>query len=138
MANYNARMRERGFSLVELLVALMILTLVITSSLAVFVERRKRLQQAQETVLVYQALANEAEFRRRVPFEKLDDMDASFHDVAVLEPLKPYGTAIKVENVKPHLKRVTLTVRWHDGQRNARLMLLRADMFPDQTGDNLW
>ncbi|MEA2489261.1 MAG: hypothetical protein QOH21_1053, partial [Acidobacteriota bacterium] len=51
----------RGFSLTEVLVALLILTLVITSSLVVFVERNRRMQQASELVLAYQALSNEAE-----------------------------------------------------------------------------
>ena len=64
-------MRQRGFSLVELLFGLLILTIVITTSLAMFTERTKRLRQANETILVYQALANEAELQRRDTFDDL-------------------------------------------------------------------
>ena len=50
--------RRRGFSLVEVLVGLLVLTIVITTTIVIFTERNKRLKQANETILAYQALAN--------------------------------------------------------------------------------
>ena len=126
---------QRGFTLVEILVAFMILTLVITMSLAAFVERTRRLQQANETILAYQALANEAEYRRRMSYASLETQPAEFvSDVAVLDPLKPFATIVSVKEVQPGLKNVLMTIRWKDGQRQARLELLRADT----GGSNLW
>lgn len=134
-----AAMRERGFSLVELLVALMILTLVITSSLAVFVERRRRLEQAAETVLAYQALSNEAEYRRREPFKDFDPDDPKFDtnflsDTSLLDPLKPFAAVVKAEELKTGVCNVTMTIRWHNGQREAKLIVVRADT----GGEGLW
>ncbi|HEX6100730.1 MAG TPA: type II secretion system protein [Thermoanaerobaculia bacterium] len=126
---------QRGLSLVELLVAFMILTLVITISLTAFVERNRRLQQASETILAYQALANEAEYRRRMTFASLETQPVEFvSDVAILEPLKPFNTIVAVQEVQPGVKNVLMTIRWKEGQRQAKLELLRADT----GGSNLW
>src|SRR4051812_27847652 len=57
--NHLLMRRQRGFSLAEVLVGVLILGIVVSTSLAVFVERKKRLQQAREVTLAYQVLANE-------------------------------------------------------------------------------
>ena len=131
-----ARMRDqRGFSLIEIVVAFAILTFVITISLAAFVERNKRLQQASEIILAYQALANEAEYRRRMNFASLEQQSPEFvSDVAVLEPLKPFATIVAVKEIQPGIKTVLMTIRWRDGQRQAKLELLRVNT----GGSNLW
>lgn len=125
---------QRGFSLVELLFALLILSIVITTSLAVFVERTSRGQQASEMILAYQVLANEAEVIRRVNYENLDGLPDDFStDTLLIRPLAPYETAIDVSLVRPGLKRVQLTIRWR-AQQIATLTLLRSDT----GGTNLW
>ena len=127
--------RERGFSLIEVLAALLILTLVITMSLAAFVERNKRLRQASEMILAYQALANEAEYRRRVDFDGLEAAPAQFmSDTKILAPLAPFGTVVAVQRTQQRVKNVTLTVRWNNGTREAKLALVRVDT----GGTNLW
>jgi prepilin-type N-terminal cleavage/methylation domain-containing protein len=126
---------QRGFSLVEVLVAFLILTLVITMSLAAFFERNRRLQQASEMILAYQALANEAEYRRRIDYAKLETSKVEFiSDTAILVPLQPYGTAVAVTEAAPGVKNVTMTIRWRNGQRLAKLELVRVDT----GGTNLW
>jgi prepilin-type N-terminal cleavage/methylation domain-containing protein len=131
-----ARMRDqRGFSLPEVMAALLILTLVITVSFTAFLERNRRLQQASEIMLAWQALANEAEYQRRVDFDKLENLDAFLSETALLEPLKPYRTAVVVEDIQPGRAHVTLTVRWREGKRVERLMLVRVDT---GAGTRLW
>jgi prepilin-type N-terminal cleavage/methylation domain-containing protein len=126
---------QRGFSLVEILVAFLILTLVITMSLAAFVERNRRLQQASEIILAYQALANEAEYRRRMDFATLEAQPADFvSSVDVLGPLTPFDTIVTTTQSKPGVKNVLMTIRWRNGERFARLELVRADT----GGSNLW
>ena len=126
---------ERGFSLIEVVVALLILTLIITVSLAAFLERNKRLQQASEIILASQALANEAEYRRRIHFGALEAAPAEFiSDTALLKPLEPFAATVYVEKLSPSRKNVTLTIRWKEGQRDARLTLLRVDT----GGQELW
>jgi prepilin-type N-terminal cleavage/methylation domain-containing protein len=122
--------RRRGFSLIELLAAILILTLVITTSLIAFTARRARAQQALETIVAYQALANEAEWRRRVPYDNLirEPQETEFHtDTSILAPLRPFSTIVAVEQNGSALRKVTLTIRWRHGERSAKLTLLRAD-----------
>jgi prepilin-type N-terminal cleavage/methylation domain-containing protein len=126
---------HRGFTLVEVLVAFMILTLVITISLAAFLERNRRLQQAGEIILAYQALANEAEYRRRMSYASLESQPPEFvSDTAILAPLAPYGAVVAVTQTQPGIKNVVMTIRWRNGQRQARLELVRVDT----GGSNLW
>jgi prepilin-type N-terminal cleavage/methylation domain-containing protein len=135
-ALYNRRMRrEKGFSLIEVLAALLVLTLVITLSLAAFVERNKRLRQASEIILAYQALANEAEYRRRIDFAALDTASKQFiSDTQLLAPLAPFTTVVTVQKPQPTVKNVTMTVTWSGGVRKAELSLTRVDT----GGTNLW
>jgi len=129
------RHSQRGFSLPELLVAMLILTLIITTSLAAFVERNRRLQQASETILAYQSLANEAEYRRRINFSDLDAAQQTFmSDTAMLAPLRPFNTVVAVTQTNGGVKVVSMSIRWKNGQRLARLNLLRANT----GGSNLW
>lgn len=126
--------RERGFSLAEIMVAFLILTIVITVSFTAFLQRNKRLQQASEIILAYQALANEAEYQRRVPFHDLVARTSFLSDTSLLEPMTPFGTAIRVDETRAGVRNVTMTVRWGNGQREARLALVRVDT----GGSNLW
>jgi prepilin-type N-terminal cleavage/methylation domain-containing protein len=126
--------RQRGFSLAEVMVAFLVLTIVITVSFAAFLQRNKRLEQAAEIVLAYQALSNEAEYQRRVPFHSLGANTAFLSDTTILKPLAPFGTAIRVDETRPGVRSVTMTIRWNEGKREARLALVRADT----GGTNLW
>jgi prepilin-type N-terminal cleavage/methylation domain-containing protein len=121
------RRGERGFSLPEVLAALLIVTFVITVSFTAFLERNRRLEQASEIMIAYQSLANEAEFRRRIQYELLVD-DVQFRSgTDILAPLAPDGTTVKVQEVKHGIKNVTMTIRWRNGERTARLTLVRVD-----------
>src|SRR5689334_17222210 len=117
------------------MVALMILGLVITTSLAVFVERTKRQKQATETILAYQALANEAEVRRRMDFTDLDTAPPTFvTDLSLLVPLQPYTTHVTIEQPSADVKNITMQVIWQKGTRVATLHLSRVNT----GGSNLW
>ena len=126
--------RQRGFSLIELLFALLIVTVIITTSLAVFVEKTGRSQQASELILAYQVLANEAELVRRIDYGQLDDLGDGFQTgTQLIQPLHPYETTVDVALLRPGVKSVTMTIRWR-ATREATLTLLRADT----GGTNLW
>ena len=126
---------QRGFSLVEILVAFMILMLVITISLAAFVERNRRLQQASEIILASQALANEAEYRRRIDYALLEKAKPEFRSsTEILAPLTPFTTIVSVKETAPGVKNVLMTIRWRNGERQAKLELVRVDT----GGTNLW
>lgn len=124
----------RGFSLAEVLVGLLILTLVITSSLAVFVERNRRANQASEMILAYQALSNETELLRKTPYSAIAPRLRFVSDTLFLEPLAPYATVVAVREPRPGVKYVMLTVRWNEGKREAKLEVVRTDT----GGSNLW
>jgi prepilin-type N-terminal cleavage/methylation domain-containing protein len=122
-----AMRRQRGFTLVEILIAFCILTFVITFSLVAFLERNKRLQQASETVLSYQALANESEYWRRKDFDSLASTNVFTSDVTILQPLQPYVATATVEPQAGGTKNVTLSIRWKNGQRESKLTIVRAN-----------
>ena len=126
--------RSRGFTLIELLVALMILTLVITTTLAMFVERTRRLRQANEVILAYQVLANEAELQRRVKFADIAPSGEFTTPTDLLRPLQPYATRVDVSSESAGIKTVTMSVVWNRGQREAKLSIKRVDT----GGGNLW
>jgi prepilin-type N-terminal cleavage/methylation domain-containing protein len=127
--------RSRGFSLAEVLVALAILAIVITTTIAMFAERTKRMREASETIIAYQALSNEAEYWRRRDFSWIDKpANHTFQsDLSVLAPLAPYSTSVKVETPQADVRNVTLTIRWATN-REARLAIARADT----GGTGLW
>ena len=128
-------MRQRGFSLVEILAALLILAVVITTTIAMFGERQKRLRQANETILAYQALANEAEYWRRVRFADIDGTPpVSMSNTAIITPMQPYAAAVRVDTPRPDIRNVTLSLTWNSGQNHASLALVRVDT----GGGNLW
>src|SRR3954451_22671411 len=131
---YNRHMaRQRGFSLVEVLAALLVLALVITTTMAMFVERQKRMQAASETILAYQAIANEIEVRRRIPYAELEKADTTFiTDTAILKPLKPFAATVAVAPEQSYVKVVTLSVRWKN--RVERVSISRVDT----GGSGLW
>jgi prepilin-type N-terminal cleavage/methylation domain-containing protein len=129
--------RQRGFSLIEVLAALVILALVITTTMAMFIERQKRMQTANETILAYQAIANEIEVRRRIPYDQLEAASPTFvtlGDPDILAPLKPYAATIAVAPPQNFVKAVTLSVRWRGGQRVERVTIMRVDT----GGGGLW
>ncbi len=128
-------MRQRGFSLIEVLAALLILAIVITTTITMFAERQKRLRQAHETILAYQALANEAELWRRVDFNSLDSQPLQFRsDLTIIAPMAPYAASVKIDTPRADVRNITLTIRWDTAQRSASLALVRADT----GGTNLW
>ena len=127
--------KSRGFTLVEVLVAILVLTIVITTTIAMFVDRHKRLKQANETILAYQALSNEAEIWRRVAFARLDDANPAFKsDTSILGPLAPFTTLVRVDSPRADVKNVTFIIRWNTAQREAKLSIIRADT----GGSGLW
>lgn len=128
-------MRQRGFTLVEVLAAVLILGIVTTTTLAIFTERARRLQMANETILAYQALANEAEIRRRIDFNQLDTSSSTFiSDRKILGALAPVTTRVLVETPSDDVKTVRMQVIWQRGKRIAELRLARANT----GGSNLW
>lgn len=124
---------QRGFSLIEVLVALVVVTIVVTTTLAVFLERNRRLQQANETILAWQSLANEAEIQRRVDFHVLQSQPF-LSPTAVLAPLAPFTADVVVTDRTVDIKDVTMTITWKHGAKKAFLAMPRVDT----GGTNLW
>ena len=134
---------ERGYSLPEVLVALVILGLVITTTIAMFARRSQYLRESSETILVWQAMWNEMEIWRRLNWATLESQPPQFRsDLTILSPLGPVDTKVdvKVSADDPHVKNVTLTLFWDYDKdkkiyrRDAHVSLLRADT----GGTNLW
>lgn len=126
----------------EIVVAMAIMAVVITTTIVMFAERQHYLRESNEIILVSQALWNEAEIWRRIAWPQLDSQSPTFQsDVALLQALQPFTTEIRVEPAKddPRVKNVTMMVRWDQDpqkkfRREAHLSVLRADT----GGSGLW
>jgi prepilin-type N-terminal cleavage/methylation domain-containing protein len=134
---------ERGYTLIEVLIALVILGIVITTTIAMFAHRSQYLRESSETILVWQVMWNEMEIWRRLDWAGLESQPSKFHsDLGILAPLGTVDTdvAVKVSADDAHVKNVVLTVLWEYDKvkktykRNAHISLLRADT----GGSNLW
>ena len=126
---------QRGFTLIETLVGLLILAFILTTSLMVFVERQRRLRHADETIVAYQALANEVEITRVIPFSSLTPGETTFRsDTVILAGLDSPETRVTVENWKG-ARRVELSIEWNGGARVARMTVIRAN---PGNGRSLW
>lgn len=119
---------QRGFTLIETLVGLLILAFVLTTSLAVFVERQKRLRQADELIAVYQALANEAEVSRVIPFSSLTPGTSTFRsDTSILAGVSGVSTSVTVRPWNSGARLVEMTVQWNDGTRTETMSIVRVN-----------
>jgi prepilin-type N-terminal cleavage/methylation domain-containing protein len=133
---------QRGYNLVEVLVALVILAIVITTTIAMFARRQQYLRESSETILAWQAIWNEAEIWRHVAWTSIGSEPAFRSDTTILAPLAPFATKVDVTPSAddPNVKSVNLTVLWDFDdatkvyRRNARLIVLRSDT----GGSNLW
>ena len=136
-------MKQRGYSLPEVLVASVILIIVVTTTIAMFAKRQAYLRESNETILVWQAIWNEMEIWRRMDWATLESQPKEFQsNLSILTSLNPVSTKVDValSADDAHVKSVTLTVLWqYDAEkkiyrRNAHLAILRADT----GGSNLW
>jgi prepilin-type N-terminal cleavage/methylation domain-containing protein len=131
---------QRGFSLVEVLAALLVLTIVVTTTLGMFVERRKHMKNANETILAYQGLANEVEVWRHFRFDELEtrvtDATGFYADMTILQPLRPYKTLVEIKKTNANTANIHLTITWGDAKtsRSASLDVVRCNT----GGSNLW
>jgi prepilin-type N-terminal cleavage/methylation domain-containing protein len=130
------RRGTRGFTLIEVLVALLILTLVILTSLGVFADRKRRVTEAGEMALAWQALANEAEARRRQPFEALAPAEGLpfLGDPAGESGLEGAEGAVTITDEGPNLRGLVLRIEWRDGARAAETVVYRSST----GGGSLW
>ena len=88
---------KRGYTLPELLVALLILAIVLTTTIAMFARRSQYLRESSETVLVWQAMWNEMEIWRRLPWNGLESQSPKFQsDQSILLPLGTVDTNVDV------------------------------------------
>jgi prepilin-type N-terminal cleavage/methylation domain-containing protein len=125
-----------GFSLVEILLAILILGIVITTSLFVYYERERRMVEAGELMLVWQVLGNEAEARRYASWamQAPGPPQPFYTDLALLAQLESVVAEAAIEQVDAETRKILLRVSWRNGGREATAEVIRTDT----GGDSLW
>jgi prepilin-type N-terminal cleavage/methylation domain-containing protein len=121
---------RRGFTLVEILVALTILGLVLTMSLAIFFDRQKRLLHAAEMISASQALSNEAEIWRHVSYGSLSPGGETdfVSDLEIIDSLPDPLTTVTFDQLEDEIRTVTMRVEWGkaEARRHAEMTIYRA------------
>jgi len=126
---------RRGFSLIEVLIALAILAVVITMTLAMFTMRAKRMAAANETMLAWQAISNEVEYWRHVPYDALQKGTLDFKSsTEIIGPLAPYDAKVEIGDPNDSVKQVTISIKWQNGKRQEKITINRVHT----GGNNLW
>jgi type II secretory pathway pseudopilin PulG len=125
-----------GFSLVETLIAILILGMVITTSLFVYYERERRMVEAGEVMLVWQVLGNEAEARRHASWtmQSPGPPQPFYTDLALLTQLEGVVAEAAVEQIDTETRRILLRISWREGSKEAIAEVIRTDT----GGDSLW
>lgn len=129
MRPFHPHRADRGFTLIEVLIALLILSIVITTSLAVLYDRHRRVREAGETMLAWQALSNEALARRHQTIGSLvvDEAEPFLSDTSLLEPLGPSASTVLVTKETADVYRLDLRISWKEGTRSASIEVFRTD-----------
>ena len=126
---------QRGLSLIELLVALAILALVITTSLAIFFDRQKRLLIASQSVQAWQAVANEAEYQKHRSLgafrfdapEQFATLHPTIPEEIIVDSLKNVRDRVTARQAAPGVVAVTLDLSWGEpsAPHHAQMTILR-------------
>ena len=116
-----------GFSLVETLLGLLILTLVVTTSLGIFFDRARRLKDAGEIARVWQALGNEAEARRHQAWGTLGPASGEpfLTDAELLQPLGDAAATATITAPSSGIRSIQLTIQWRKGTKRAHVEVIR-------------
>lgn len=111
-----------------MLIALVIVGFVLTTSLAVFFDRERRLQAADELLIASQAMAIEVEMLRQTSYADLPiSANRDFiSSPAILTRLNGCVASESIIQHQPSLKRIVLTISWNSGQKRSELVTYRS------------
>lgn len=108
---------KRGFSLIELLAALAVLTIGLLGSVQLYHFGLDRMRTARESAAAVRAVRNEMEWLRAQPFAALDATPkdafaAGDADLAGLLNAKPRVTVEPYPGAETRLRKVTVALAW--------------------------
>lgn len=112
MQNRRRTTRAGGFSLMELLCALAIVSTAGFGSLQMYNVGLEKIATAREAEIALAVLRNEMESLRAVPYEALVDRDQPMGSVPLPAELPGAEVTVRTEEAMPGLKTVTVTLRW--------------------------
>ncbi|MGA7616038.1 MAG: type II secretion system protein [Thermoanaerobaculia bacterium] len=127
---------QRGFTMVEILVSLLILALIVTTSLGIFYDRSARLRRAEQTIFAWQVLGDEAEYLRHVEYAGLTVTTALPFQTGqkLLARLPNAKATLSIEQTAPDVKTAHLSIIWEGKSSPVTVDVIRTDT----GGSNLW
>jgi prepilin-type N-terminal cleavage/methylation domain-containing protein len=114
---FKERNCKEGFTLVEVLMAALILSVTLASSLLVFTKTNILVSRVQQRNIATQAAKEEIERIRDMSFDDAIALDSSFTTTSFSELFNPVG-ALTIDDPfdNDDIRRVTVTVTWNTAQ----------------------
>lgn len=104
--------RNRGFTLLELTCALFIITVAGFGTIQLYNVGVNKILVMQELDVASELLRNEMETLRAMPFDMVTSGDTLSNPSAALTALHRPETTIRVADLSPGLKEVSVTLKW--------------------------
>lgn len=109
---FSANKKQKGFSLIEVLITILLLAFVLMTLISVFIYGFNLLSKTKQTTLATQIAQEEVELIRNMPFDDILTLSPSFsHDsLSLLEGSE--GSLAIEEGPGDDIKKLTVRVRW--------------------------
>lgn len=114
---FKRRKREGGFSLIEILLTIMIITVALTALLSIFIYGFQLLTKMKQVALATQCVQEEIELIRTMSFDDILNLGTSFThgNISLLE--NGSGTLTLEGSEGDDIRKLTVSVTWNHGGR---------------------
>ena len=107
-----ASRRERGFTLIETLISILVLSIMLLTLISVFIYGYGAVARARHTALATLIAQEEMEAIRALPFDQIAALGSTFTNAKLAKLLAGQGVLAVEAGPGADIKKVTVGVRW--------------------------